>query len=362
MRLKSWVHLQHYTVPTLGWMALTAVPTLFYQLAVLLRNAAYQSGQIKRITAPCPVISIGNLTTGGTGKTPVTLAIAKALHTKGLSSIILSRGYGAKTPLAYGEPEGAHHGDEAYELKLALAQTKARVIVGQQRAKNALAACKQYAPDVVLLDDGLQYCKLAGEPRHDIVLIDGEYGLGNYKQLPMGPLRESAQAALARASVILVTRVNSDAAARLKLEALGLNVPANRPLAVHACPIVAVNLTHILSDERQPLQWLQHQPIMAFCGIAQPERFMISLIAQQAVLNQQKIVPDHHVLTPEDWHKLMQSRQSLPVITTQKDAVKLQQMAQNNPKMRKTLDDVWVLNIEAQLPEGVLDPLLGTTH
>ena len=140
------------------WAWLLSPAEWGYALAGYSRRKGYERQWLKKTSVSTPVISIGNLTTGGTGKTPIVLALGKHLIEKGLKVIILTRGYGATEPIEYDRPTSPDHGDEAYYLQQALPD--ATVIVGKDRKLNAVWAEKEFEPDVILLDDGFQYIGL----------------------------------------------------------------------------------------------------------------------------------------------------------------------------------------------------------
>lgn len=154
----------------------------------------------------------------------MTLALAERWQAMGKRVVILTRGYGARQPLAYGRPQSPDHGDEAYWLQCLLPDIP--VIVGRHRADNARRAVEDYHPDILLLDDGFQYRRLARDV--NIALIDAERLFGNGALLPVGPLREPLSA-LRRADALWLTKTPcDDSESRLRALLREAGIPAPR--------------------------------------------------------------------------------------------------------------------------------------
>lgn len=324
MSQSSWITRQHYsTTPDTGFKLLwplLAWASFDYRLAIQLRNWAYNTQLISTLRcAHTPVISIGNLTTGGTGKTPVLKALAHALTTQHqLKVVILTRGYGATEPLNYGIPTKAAHGDEAYWLQQQLPQST--VIVGSKRGPNALKAEHDYQPDVILLDDGFQHRKLHRDM--DLVLIDAIRGLGNGHCLPLGPLREPLSG-LQRATHIAYTKgdlaleKNDFLRAPLKNKPI-ISVPffptdgqngIDESLPLEALPkeaqwVLVSGIAHPSDFEAQITQWFNKHGGQVITHHTQSDHatYCATTVAQWEAEAQQN---NHHLLTTEkDWDKI----------------------------------------------------------
>ena len=297
---------------------LLAPLALLYGMALRIRALLYQAGILATRRLPCPVISIGNLTVGGTGKTPVTILVARELQHRGCRVAVLSRGYGGSLEgqvavVSDGEslllgPEQA--GDEP--CLLARRVSGLIVVIGSDRYQAGLMALERFRPDLLLLDDGFQHIRLHRDL--NILLLDATRPFGNGWTLPLGMLREP-RTALKRADLALFTRCHGT-------EPLpALTVPTSR--SYH-------RLTGFLSavtGEAVPLEQLQQGRVAAFAGIAEPSSFFEALrqigIAPVATLN----LPDHepyHAAGLEQIEHLIASAEPDWLITTEKDGVKLQ--------------------------------------
>src|SRR5271165_824574 len=288
----------------------------------------------------CPVISIGNLTVGGTGKTPVVEKFAKALQNGGRRVAILSRGYksvdrrrkitwwekllaqGSENPpriVSDGKSvllDSATAGDEPYMLASNLKGVA--VVVDKDRVKAGLHAIKNLDVDTLLLDDGLQYLHL--KHRIDIVLVDRQAPFGNERLLPRGTLREPPRN-LRRASYILITKCdgesNDDLIRRIRRY--------NRTAEIIECRHRPLYLKHVYKDERLPLEYLNGLYIGSFCGIAAPESFESGLRGLGANIELSRHFADHHRYTERELTQFLQRcvrRDVSAVITTEKDAVR----------------------------------------
>lgn len=281
-----------------------------YSWAVRLRNKWYDQGWFAAHRAMVPVISVGNLTVGGTGKTPCVEYLSRYFRDHGVRVAILSRGYGAS------------HGpnDEACLLSQNLPDVPH--LQGANRAELADRAVMEFGAQVLILDDGFQHRRLARNL--DIVLIDSTNPWGHGRLMPRGLLRE-APGSLRRAGAVLLTRC--DQVDPVEIEAIVQRIRRETP---HA-PIVKT--TH------QPQAWIQHEgpvqpldalrgrPIAAICGVGNPKAFGRTLENLGDKLLDVQVFPDHHNYSRSDVARLMAWAQTLPgnaaVVTTQKDLVKL---------------------------------------
>ncbi len=250
---------------------------------------------------PVPVVSIGNITLGGTGKTPLVIALARELVDRGLRPAVLTRGYGSgrRHPLLV-RPDlpVSLVGDEALELAASLAPHGVAVWAGSDRATAARRAIEAGA-ELLLLDDGLQHWRLARDC--DLTVLDAAQRLGNGLTFPAGPLREPARA-LARAQLLVLTGQEG------LHQPSGLPWPPSRPWLVVPSAIAL------------PEALLQ-RPLLAFCGIGLPQKFFAALRQRGCRLLACEVFPDHHPYAQEDLERLLaQARATSAVlVTTVKD-------------------------------------------
>lgn len=298
------------------------------------RRALYATGLKGRRSLPVPVLSVGNLAVGGTGKTPLTAWLAAGLHRRGRRPGILSRGYGPKAADGVLSDEGAvlrrSLGDEVPQIEDA------------NRYRGGMRLLAEHPEvDVVLLDDGFQHWQL--ERDLDLVLLDALRPFGYGHLLPRGLLREPLSA-LGRAGVVVLTR-----AERVDEAALGairdrVREHSNAPVAVaHARPsgVEVEGTTH-------PPGWLSGRRIFAVCGIGHPEAFVAHLESLGAAVVDRRFLPDHASPTETEWIALRKAAWAAGaqyVVTTRKDAVKLETLPA----------DVAVYEIATFVDEGEAD-------
>jgi tetraacyldisaccharide 4'-kinase len=288
------------------WMA-----RLPYGLGVWWRNRRFDKGRnVHR--AGVPVISAGNLTVGGTGKTPCVEYVARLLREHDLRVAILSRGYGA----AGG---GAGRNDEAMVLEENLPDVPH--YQGRDRVALAAMAVEESESEVLVLDDGFQHRRLARDL--DIVLIDATDPWGGGYLLPRGGLREP-RTSLRRAGLVVLTRCDAvDASTLGGIVSEVQRVAPGTPIAktIHA-PLELVN-----GERCEKVEALKGRPVGAFCGIGNPDAFRRTLVGLGADVRDFRAFPDHHPYRREDVDDLRRRAATLPadavVATTQKDWVKL---------------------------------------
>jgi tetraacyldisaccharide 4'-kinase len=297
-------------------LALLIPLSLVYALLQRLRAGLYRAGTLDVRRLPRPVISIGNITVGGTGKTPVTAYIARQLLAQGLRVAVLSRGYGGSLE---GEVEivsdgnmtflsAAECGDEPFLL--ASTVPGLMVVIGSDRYAAGLLAMEQLQPDIFLLDDGFQHLRLYRDL--NILLLDYARPFGNVWTLPAGLLREPKNAIL-RADLIIHTRCPE-----------GVGVSA----AVADCCA-----RHLLSDviplsggEPSDFEVLRGKKTLAFAGIAEPDLFFDELRGRGLDLVATMNFPDHAVYDDETLKKISDQfvfSEAEILLTTEKDGVKL---------------------------------------
>jgi len=289
-----------------------------YGLAVRRRNRRYDRPEnVHR--AGVPVISVGNLTAGGTGKTPLVAWLARALHDAGRRPAIVSRGYGGRAgrgPVWVSRGAGPIcdarlSGDEPYLLARAIPEVP--IVVGADRVAAARAAAEQEA-GVLVLDDGFQHRRLARDL--DLVLLDAEHPFGNGHLIPAGLLREPLDS-LRRAGVVLITRTSRDAR-HPETEA---RIRRHNPAAP------------ILHAGHRPCGWFDAagNPVpaprsaVAFCGIGNPDSFRRDLLAAGLSLVHFESFGDHHRYLDRELQRLrrLATENDATLVTTEKDVARL---------------------------------------
>jgi tetraacyldisaccharide 4'-kinase len=294
--------------------------SLGWWIGSALHRAAYGIGLRSTVRAGVPVIAVGNLTVGGAGKTPVTLALATRLIADGRKVAVVSRGYGRRSRgvviVADGQAVRATADDGGDEpLWLARREPRLIVVVGERRAE-AAATAMDLGADLVILDDGLSHYGLAHTV--EVVVIDDGRRLGNGRLLPAGPLR-LAPAAAARADLIWWTGVSADA----------VRVPVPEALRSHPAVHSSYAATGLVDFElrrREPIEALKGRRILAVCGIARPEAFEATLAALGANVRDLAAFPDHHRFSRGDVERidrLARSKSCDLIVTTEKDAMRL---------------------------------------
>lgn len=274
-----------------------------YKAIIFLRKKAYQHGIFKSFGSKIPVIVVGNLTIGGTGKTPLIIFLAEHLRKKGYHPGIVSRGYGGKSAvyplLVTKEITPKQAGDEAVLLA---ERTKCPVVVAPKRAEAVNFLEAQSNCDIILSDDGLQH--LAMRRDMEIIVIDGERNFGNGFCLPAGPLRESTK----RCKTVDFLIKNSG----------NKNTTHSCvPYFAYEMNILPETFVHICRDQSFPLNFFEKQSVHVVTGIGNPNRFLTTL-AFLKLNYDTRLFPDHHEFT----EKNIQFTQKAPIVMTEKDAVK----------------------------------------
>lgn len=301
--------------------ALLAPASVFYQALVAARASAYNSGLAAKNKVSVPVISVGNITVGGTGKTPVTIHLARQLIKDGRKVAILSRGYGRQSKSDYVVASDGTNilcnafecGDEPYMM--AKAVPDAVVICGRSRTQIANLSIEKYGCDVLLLDDGFQHIRLHREI--NIVLLDYNDDLEKDMLLPAGRLREPLSA-LARATHIIITKVPQNASPE-KLESI-------KQLVGKYCSACQIFLCRF---ELENTDQTRNKEAVAFAGIARPDQFFAGLKEKEMQITLLNCLefPDHHWYQKSDIKKILESINKSPTViglTTKKDLVRLE--------------------------------------
>jgi tetraacyldisaccharide 4'-kinase len=315
-----------------------------YGWAIRWRNARYNRGAAEIHQAGVPVVSIGNLTVGGTGKTPMVQWLAQHLRREGVRVAILSRGYGAEQDAV---------NDEALELELALPDVPH--LQNPDRAASAAVAVEELAAQLLLLDDGFQHRRLARDL--DIVLLDASEPFGFDYLLPRGTLREPVES-LSRAQVIVLSRADmADAAAR---QSIRQRVSSLNPGAMW-CEVEhrAAGLLDSTGGA-ESLESIAGQPVAAFCGIGNPAGFRHTLQSLGCQIAAWREFPDHHNYTRADVDQLsrmISDAGARQVLCTRKDLVKLRVPTLGAAPLRAVSVELQCLSGENELV-AALAPLI----
>lgn len=341
-----------------GIDALLLLPLLIalsmpYRIIMLLRAMAYGCGYLKTLRLGKPVISVGNITAGGTGKSPMVAWIARRLLERGKRVAVLSRGYGGSAMGSGGIVSDGRQilmaASEAGDEPVMLAQTVPGLIVaiGAERYRSGLDVLRQLEPDVFILDDGFQHQRVHRDL--DILLLDAERPFGNGHVLPAGLMREPRKAA-ARADLIVYTRCRGGSPdhsyPKIPFCRANHEIAAVRSLKEGAV--------------REPLSNLQSLRGVAFAGIADPESFFSML--RQAGLNLAAVIPfpDHCGYKDGELSVIDAALESVKgdyLITTEKDAVKLSEYFQKHERAYAAILQVSILEEKVIFSE--LDKLLA---
>lgn len=296
--------------------------SLPYGGAVWTRARLYAYGLLKRKTLPCPVISIGNITVGGTGKTPLTMTIANRLMERGIKTAILSRGYKgekASGPIVsdgqtiFLTPEES--GDEPFLM--AKRCKGIPVLIGKDRFVMGQIALQRFGVQAVLLDDGYQHLKLHRDL--DILLIDSHIGFGDGHFLPRGILREPLSH-LCRAHFFIFTKWEDGQNHQRLIEKIYQIHPASKIFHSDFEPIGLVNFW----GEQEDLYLYEGKRILALSGIAHPEYFSLLLKKCRMEIVCEMTFPDHHRYSVKDLTLIEERSKGADfIVTTEKDMVKL---------------------------------------
>lgn len=299
--------------------------SLVYRLIVHLRNRLYDRQILTSCKLSCPVISVGNLTVGGTGKTPCVILLGQLLERLGFRPVVISRGYGGKSPgpiniVSDGKNillDARDAGDEP--LLIARTLPGVPVITGARRALTGQAAIDRFGAQVLICDDAFQHRQIVRDI--DIVLLDAAKPLGNGHLLPRGELRESIEG-LRRADCLILTRCDNACPLHPDIakivEATG--VPVFR--ATHRFR----DMVRLSDNETWPQDDLSGKKVCAFSGIARPESFRKLLHEAGAEILSFIDFPDHYAYDHRDLEDLERFFRTLAAdywVTTEKDAMRL---------------------------------------
>ena len=304
------------------WLIFLRPLEFLFRSLVAVRRSLFLWGLKTVWRSPKPVLVVGNITVGGTGKTPVVIALVEYLQAQGIKPGVVSRGYGATRgvfPYAVNDQSSAEDcGDEPL---LIFRRTGCPCVVAPARVRAVQYLLEKHDVDIVLCDDGLQHYALARDM--EIVVIDEQRRLGNGWCLPAGPLREPGR----------------------RLEKVDHILYRGSEDPHHGVTYHKEALVNLLSGEQIPLSPAQlGVQVHALAGIGQPEQFFAGLEREGFSINAHRFA-DHHSYSAEDFVPFI----GKPIIMTEKDAVKCRQFVQG---------DAWYLKISAQLPDTVKTSVL----
>lgn len=300
-----------------------------YSLMMDLRNWAYDEGIFKATKLEVPVVSIGNLTLGGTGKTPVIAMLLEWCRHQGIRAAVLSRGY---KRTSYGalwvDPNdtkrgGVYYGDEPFWLAQKFREFQ--IVVAEDRRAGAELSIQTYHPQIIFLDDGFQHRRLARDI--DIVLIDASEPRTSYRMFPFGRLREKISG-IRRARFVMLTKKNLVRVDHYTELVRDFKIPKEKLIELD---YKMGSVHNLVSAESRAAISFKDNPVLLMCGIAKPDSFLELAHAQiQADILGLVAYPDHCEYTLADVEELEKRMKDLgcsAIICTQKDAIKLKALA-----------------------------------
>jgi tetraacyldisaccharide 4'-kinase len=358
---------QGHPWPTRLLLLTLAGASKLFQAVVQGRLFLYDLGILRRYPLGCQVISVGNITVGGTGKTPVVEVFARELQQAGRKVAILSRGYRKKELPWYQRllreqiapprvvSDGRHvlldsemGGDEPYMLAVNLPGVV--VLVDRNRVKSGRYAVRKFGCDTLVLDDGFQYQKL--KHRLELVLVDCTNPFGNGNLLPRGILREPVTN-LQRANFIFLTKSDG------RTEPLRRRIAELRPGAeIIECRHAPHCLRDAFSAEEKPLAFLQGLPVLALSGIAVPQSFESSLRGMGARILECARFADHHRFVAQEIIDAVNRADEIgaqAVICTEKDAVRL-------PRLEHPAVPIFYLRVDIEILHGAENFAQAVAH
>ena len=295
---------------------------MLYGLGVSLRNLFFDLGLIKSEAFAIPIVSVGNMTTGGSGKTPIVMYLVEHFRRNNLTPVVVSRGYGRKSegPVIVSDGQGRiagpqEGGDEP--VMIAEYYPEVPVIVAERRVTAVRLAIERFRPDLIILDDAFQHRYVMRDC--DIVLLDANRNLRREWLLPAGNRRELLHA-LKRADIFIYTKADiPDNIDHFNLRAISGS-------DIFYMQFIPVHYRDFFSGDKIEVSLLAGASVLAFTGIARPDNFRQMLIAQGVSVNYFKKFPDHYNYTLHDIRALSDLAHKFDctyLVTTAKDAVKL---------------------------------------
>lgn len=329
MSLDSALQSLWYSKSRVAWLLLPL--SLLYAVVTSVRRLLYRVHVLQSVKVSKPVVVIGNITVGGTGKTPLVIWLVKKLDSRGYKVAVIARGYRGKAEawpqVVTRDSDPEMVGDEPV---LIAQQTSAIVIAGPDRVADATQAIALGA-EVIISDDGLQHYRLRRDV--EIAVIDASRKLGNGWLLPAGPLREPTSRLQQVDLVLINDRTHND------------NVVDDSARDALKYRVVLTQLRSLTHNQTQPIAALRGQTVHVVTGIGNPQAFFGAL-TDQGLNVMTHIFPDHAQFTAEDIH----FNDSLPVLMTAKDAVKCSKLV---------IDDrYWIVDAQAILDEATVHSVI----
>lgn len=306
-----------YSQNPLAW-SLLPLSWLFCSVAIL-RRFFYVKGWLASYAIDAPLIIVGNISVGGTGKTPLLIGLCQYLIQQGFSPGVVSRGYGASVSGEYSvaaNDDAAACGDEPLLIKQ---RTGCPVVIGTDRVAVAKKLMAENDCDVVLSDDGLQHYRLRRDI--EVAVVDANRKFGNGFCLPAGPLRET----------------------EARLGSVDMVVYHGKTEAEYSFSLEFEGTVNLLTGERESFESFSKETVHAVAGIGYPQRFFNQLRARGLDVVEHAF-PDHHVFTAED----IAFKDGLPVLMTEKDAVKCARL-QPDTASGTVLENCWAVPVSANL-------------
>jgi len=317
----KWLTDSWYQQNLLRWLLLPL--SIVYRWIIFLRKQAYQRDILTRHKMPVPVIIVGNISVGGTGKTPFVIWLAEQLKQAGYNPGIISRGYGSKAPSHPFEVSPDSTAKQAGDEPLLIRRrTTCPVIIDPDRSQAAVHLLSHHHCDVIISDDGLQHYALQRDV--EITLVDGNRRFGNKLCLPAGPLREP-MSRLKTVDFVVYNGSEEKQQYQMQLNA-----------------IEWVNLAD--STKRLPVNSFANNEVHAIAGIGNPQRFF-DLLCDHKMIVHPHAFEDHHAFSASD----LNFADDLPLLMTEKDAVKCQPYAQKHH---------WYLPVSAVINDSLLDAIV----
>lgn len=302
----------------------------FYFPIITFRNWLYDHGVFKERRLPCPVISVGNITVGGTGKTPCVMMLARMLQQKGFRPAVISRGYGGNSRdivnvVSDGEKillDGEMAGDEPVLMAKSLRGIP--VLTGAKRIVTGKTSIEKFAANVLICDDAMQHRQIFRDI--NLVLLDNSVLKNRQHLLPRGRLREPVSG-IKRASAVLLTRADEGA----HISKLIADVLEAEKIPVFSSVHSAVAIVSADGSVSKPVSELKGKNVCAFCGIANPGSFEKTLLTAGARILSFDIFPDHHHFKKHELEKLeagFMRQNANYLLTTEKDVMRLQKQTE----------------------------------
>jgi len=300
--------------------------SFLYSLAIQFRLVAYKTGFLRAKHLPAHVISIGNITTGGTGKTPFVAMLAKWAETHGFKVAILSRGYKGKRSndslvVSDGKTVLASVDDAGDEpVMLATTLSSVPVLISKKRYKTGSLALKLFNSELLLLDDGYQHISLHRDV--NILLVDAKRRFGNRSLLPLGPLREPIEQ-IKRADIIVITKCTNTHSGGKLVDYFKKNFPAK---SIFRSKYFPNQVIFPLAGNTHPPDILKGKNVVVFAGIAHPDDFLETVKSCGANIVHFKAFSDHHFFSKHEIEELVSWKKQSNVdflLTTEKDWIRI---------------------------------------